>query len=240
MQDLTMLVQQYGVSLVYFYDDTLLADRERAMELCDRISASGLPLKWTCQSRADQLDGEMCAALAASGCVQIEIGVESGDPQILDAAGKQISLSDVRRAFQETRAAGIQTKANFILGLPGETLETIRKTSALATEINPTYASFFHLVPFPGSDLFSLYKRNGWLASQDWSRFSYHGEAVVSLPGASSALLNSERRRALASFYLRAEKLIEIGFITLHSLDFRAVMRGGVSLVNALALGWKR
>jgi radical SAM superfamily enzyme YgiQ (UPF0313 family) len=230
----TRLVDRLGVTLLYFYDDTFLARRERAVELAERIGRAGRPLKWICQGRADEVDDAVCAALARAGCVQIEIGIETGDPDILESIGKRIRLDHVRAAFAAARRNGLQTRANFLFGFPDETPATIRRTVAVAREVNPTYANFFHLVPVPGSRYFDLYRRNGWLITTDWGRFTYHGDALVSVPGVSARELDGAKRRALAGFFLRPGKLAELAAIFVRSRDVRTVVRGLLTLLNGL------
>ena len=236
MADLTALVEEHGASLVYFYDDTLVHDRERLARLCGEIRRSQLDFSWICQARADQLDLELCRMLAGSGCRQIEIGVESGDVGVMSAVNKELDPRQVKSAFRAAAAAGMETKANFIFGLPGETLESMRRTTELALELQPTWASFFNFVPFPGTPLFDEYRLRGWMATMEWGRYAYHGEPVVSLPGASTAELRQARRRALAAFYLNPAHLMRQGRRLLDTEERRALWRGGAALLNGVVV----
>lgn len=234
LSDVDELVNRYGVSLLYFYDDTFLSRPETVKEFCKKVRGLGRRLKWICQGRADEVGEDVCRTLVAGGCAQLEIGVECGDQRILDDVGKRIDLDQVRHAFLAARCAGLQTKANFIFGFPGETPASIRTTSRLAVEIEPTYANFFHLVPFPGSALYDLYRRNKWLATDDWGSFIYHGRAVVSVPGASADVLSRAKSRALRRFYLQPRKLIQLTGILFSSRKFGTVLRGFFGFVNEL------
>ena len=234
MADLSMLVEDHGVSLLYFYDDTLLSDRGRALALCEAIRRTRRPLRWICQGRADEVDSEICEALADGGCVKMEIGVECGDATVLEDVGKGIELDRVKEVFDTPKRVGIQTKANFMLGFPGETKETIRKTISLAMRIDATYVNFFLLVPFPGSALFEKYRRKGWLLTSDWARFSYHDSAIVSVPGASAEALDRAKREGLRRFYLRPAKLAQIVVLALRSGDVSTFLRGILGFLNGL------
>jgi anaerobic magnesium-protoporphyrin IX monomethyl ester cyclase len=237
MRDVSALVERHRVSLLYFYDDTFLADRARAEELAVRLRREQPALRWICQGRADELDRDLAVTLQVSGCVQIEIGVERATRELRREAVKDIDDESVRRAFTAARFAGLETKANFIFGFPDETPETLHAGAALARELNPTYVNFFHLVPLPGSAYFDLYRRKGWLATLDWRRFGYHGRALVAVPGASPALLDRAKRSALARFYLRPRKVWELVSAMRRSGDAATVARGLAALANGLLAG---
>jgi radical SAM superfamily enzyme YgiQ (UPF0313 family) len=93
----------------------------------------------------------------------ITFGVESGDNAILEVLKKAYTTDDVRKAFRLSREAGIETTANMIIGSPGDTRETIEKTIRFAIEIDPDYASFNNLIPFPNTELYRMAKKNRWL-----------------------------------------------------------------------------
>lgn len=234
LETVEALVRRDHVTLLYLYDDTLLTNRPRALALAEGIANAFPDLRWICQARASEVDPEICNALADSGCVKLEIGVESGAPKILDAVGKQLDPAQVPRAFQAARDAGLQTKANFIFGFPNETADTIERTLALAVETNATYANFFNLVPFPGTALYETYRDAGFLQTTDWGRFSYHGQPLVSVPGASTDDLARAKRAALRRFYLRPGKLVELAEVSLRSRDPRAFARGLFGMLNEL------
>jgi len=235
MEVIETLVRRDRVTLLYLYDDTLLANRRRTRALAERIADSFPDLRWVCQARVSEVDDEICRVLAGSGCVKLEIGVESGASEVLEEIRKPVDPTRVRGAFAAARRAGIQTKANFIFGFPNETADTIERTIALAVEAGATYANFFNLVPFPGTALFERYREEGFLLADDWDRFSYHGRPLVAVPGASAEVLARAKREALRRFYLRPGKLFELGGVSLLSRDLGALVRGLFGMLNELA-----
>src|SRR5512137_260317 len=100
-------------------------------------------------SRVDRIDEELLLLMAQSGCKVISYGVESGVQEILDRAGKGITIPQVVRAFALTRKAGIESAAHIILGLPGESPSTIKETLRLVRKIRPDYVQFYGAIPFP-------------------------------------------------------------------------------------------
>jgi radical SAM superfamily enzyme YgiQ (UPF0313 family) len=219
------LLGRQGYGLLFFDDDTFTLDRRRAMETMAYLRRRHPRMRWICHTRADTLDAELVREMRASGCVEVQIGVESGDEEVLAATGKGITTEDARRAFALLRGQGIATWATFILGNAGETPESIRASMRLAREINPTYATFITLLPLPGTRIFEEYKAAGYLTTLDWGRYTWHGEPVISLPGLDSKALAEARRRAFLGFYLRPGKLFQSGRNTLRSLSFREMRR---------------
>src|SRR6185503_13319494 len=101
----------------------------------------------------------------ASGCIGISFGIESGVQQILDNVRKVATVEQGRIAVRTVNAAGIQTLAHFILGLPGETPATIRQTIDYAKEIDPDWAQFYCATPLPGTVFMDQAKQAGHLAA---------------------------------------------------------------------------
>ena len=234
LDDLDKLVGEQNVTLLYFYDDSFTSKPERAAKIAQEILRKNWPLKWICQSRADELDDSLCRELAAGGCVKIEIGVECGDSDLREEAAKAIDDEQIRKSFKCAHEAGIQTKANFIFGFPGETEKTIQEAISLALELDATYVNFFHMVPFPGSRYYDIYREKGWLRTQSWSRFGYHGKPLVSVPGADGTLLDQARKQALFRFYFRPSKLIQIIRNLIWSRNFQTGFQGFLALVNGV------
>jgi len=110
----------------------------------------------------DRIDEEMLSWLKKAGCSMIAYGVESGNQVGIDYLQKGITLSQIRRAFALTRQAGIQPMAYFILGIPVETYAQGLETIRFARELNPDYAQFSILSPFPGTKLYEEAKAKGW------------------------------------------------------------------------------
>jgi anaerobic magnesium-protoporphyrin IX monomethyl ester cyclase len=143
-----------GIGEIYFRDETFTADRQRVLDICRGITEGGLRFSWICNSRVDTLDQEMVLAMRQAGCHLIKFGTESGNQSVLDASKKGISLEQTRQAFHWCRKAGIDTHAHFMVGMPGETLETLDETLNFALEIDPTTVTFGICTPYPGTPLF--------------------------------------------------------------------------------------
>lgn len=167
---LDTLCTQYGVRDLTFYDDEFTLDRRRVVEMCNLLVQRPLDLEWTCEARVDLVDMELLTVMRKAGCRLIYYGIESGDQHILDRLNKTITLARVDSAVRFTREAGIKAAAYFMLGCPGETRETMKRTVDYARELRLDHAQFSVCSPLPGSALYEQYGRG-----KDWGRFQYLG-----------------------------------------------------------------
>ena len=135
-----------GVRVISCLDSLFTLPQSRLVELCELLLARGVDLRWLCYARADDLlDPEVCALMARAGCVQVQIGAESGDQGMLDRMNKRCRVEDNERALSNCQAAGISTLVSVILGFPGETATTVGRTLDFVRRSRPdfVYASPF-------------------------------------------------------------------------------------------------
>ncbi len=124
----TMPVADDGLRRVYFTDDNLFANRDRARSMCRALIASGMRLRWRGMFRIGILDDEIANLLAESGCLEVMLGIESGDPGILANMNKRIDPDQALAGLALLNRYGINTKSFFIVGFPGETARSIDTT----------------------------------------------------------------------------------------------------------------
>ncbi|HYD47386.1 MAG TPA: radical SAM protein [Terriglobales bacterium] len=185
------------------WSDTFTLDRNYVLELCRELQSRDLGIRWMCNSRVDSIDAEMVAAMKASGCIGISFGIESGVQTILDNVRKGTTVAQGRTAVKMVKDAGIQSLGHFILGLPGETPDTIRETIDYAKDIDPDWAQFYCATPLPGTAFHAQAKQAGHLAeAAPWRQFEFN-TPLISTPELSSAELNRARVRAYFEFYAR-------------------------------------
>lgn len=227
--EMEMVKNKFGIKYITMWSDTFTLDRDFVIELCREVLERGLKIKWMCNSRVDTIDEEMLVFMEKAGCIGIAFGVESGVQSILDRAGKKIRVSQIKKAFALMKKTRIESLAHFILGLPGETKETIKETVKFAKKIDPDYAQFYCAVPFPGTPLRTLAKQKGWIASDNWRDYEIN-QAVLETKNLSRRDLEKARQKAYLSFYLRPgyiykklsrlRSLSDIKFFTIHSFKF--------------------
>ncbi len=162
MLEINDLIKKFGVKGVYFVDDTFTLDPKWVIRFCDKLIESNVKLIWACQARVNTIREDVLRKMKKAGCVQLDIGVESGSDRILKNLKKGINVEMTRKAFKIIKTVGMRTEASFIIGSPGETMEDIRKTEELIEEINPSITMCNIMTPHPGSEIYDMAKKNHW------------------------------------------------------------------------------
>jgi radical SAM superfamily enzyme YgiQ (UPF0313 family) len=130
LDEVTILLEDYGVDRIRIEDDDFIEDREWARAFCDGMRVRGLSgrLEWEAKGRPNQMDAELLRDLRSAGCFRLLMGVESLDPQLLKRLNRGVTVDMVERALGLLRASGVAVQATVILGIPGETLDATRYT----------------------------------------------------------------------------------------------------------------
>ncbi len=193
-----------GIHHVHMYADLFTVNRQQVVELCRLIIASGLKVKWTCNSRVDYVDEEMLRLMGQAGCWYISWGIESANEGILKSIRKGYRKEQVVQALRWAKAAGINNWGYFIIGLPGETEETIRETIAYAKAL-PLDICLFHIAaPYPGTPFFYEVVQNGWFRpGTNWEEVDMDRSTVLDYPGLSAERLEYWQKRATREWSLR-------------------------------------
>jgi anaerobic magnesium-protoporphyrin IX monomethyl ester cyclase len=179
-----------GFKEVNFEDDLLTLNHKHLHAVCDEIIARGLKFNWSAFARVDTVTPEILKKMREAGCTWVSYGVESGNQQILDLVKKKITLEKVRYAVQIAREAGVKVLASFIIGLPGETRETLKDTMDFAQEIQ-TFYGFHVLAPFPGSEVREEADKYGLeILTSDWAKYDAN-RAVTRTKGAGPEDINA-------------------------------------------------
>ena len=164
-------VEKYSPGEIFFDDDTFTIGKTRVMEICREIRDRDLRVVWSCMGRTDTVDDEMLADMFNAGCRKIKFGVETGSKRIMAAIQKGLDLDKVATAFQIARSVGMEVHGTFMIGLPGETRDTVRET-----------VQFSIATPFPGTDFYEQCSQNGWLVTEKWENYDGNFGSVVSYP----------------------------------------------------------
>jgi radical SAM superfamily enzyme YgiQ (UPF0313 family) len=206
------LVEEQGAAEIGVLDDSFNIDRARVLALCERLVAEGLnQVPWIMINgiRANLADEEVLGAMKRAGCKRAAFGVESGNQAILDTVvDKHLTLEQVRAAFRAARAVGMETIGFFIVGLPGETEETMEDTIRFAIELDPVVANFSIATPFPGTAMYETVKAGGQILADDWDDFVFfEGKARFEMPGLPAELVERKWKEAYRRFYLRPRRI---------------------------------
>jgi anaerobic magnesium-protoporphyrin IX monomethyl ester cyclase len=193
-----------GFQHIRVEDDLFTFRRERAMAICREMVRRDLRIRWRAYARVDTVDEELLEWMSGSGCERLLFGAESGSPEILRRIRKGITPSQTRSAVAMTRRAGIGVLASFVIGLPGETSETVQETVAFAESLDVPY-SLNLLTPYVGTDIRERASELGLqILSDDWRLYA-QGKPLVT----SSTLGSWHLSRAAGRYRRRLRQYLE-------------------------------
>jgi len=153
---------------IFFEDDTLPANKDRCIEFCELVQKRGIKIPWTANCRVD-VDYETLRAMRQAGCRMVCVGFESGEQSLLDAIHKGTTVEMMHQFAHDARRAGILVHGCFMVGLPGETPETMQKTLDIAIALSPDTAQFYPVMVYPGTEMYEQYMRDGLLTARKYS-----------------------------------------------------------------------
>ncbi|MDD5668803.1 MAG: radical SAM protein, partial [Candidatus Omnitrophica bacterium] len=197
---------RFGIRDLDMYDTVFTADKERTLEICSRIRAKRLKISWMARTHINLVDEELLKEMKAAGCRMLMYGIESVDGRILKNLGRQIVTPDqIREKVRMTKKAGISAFGFFMLGCPGETQETILRTTETSRSLGLDFAQFTRLTPIGGTPLYEKYKVTH--KHDFWSAVVREGFSSQSLAPLETTLSNEEIlrfvRQATIRFYFR-------------------------------------
>lgn len=170
IDEIKMLKKQYKIKHVDFLDETFTFNKTWVLKFCDLLQREAIGISWACFVHPNTADKEMFIKMKESGCKEVEIGVESGSPEILKELKRNYTPEDIKSLFSMLRKLKMKTRAFAMGGLPSESKETIRQTEALIQEIKPDVTTLFLFIPIPGSELYQSAKEAGYVEdNMDWS-----------------------------------------------------------------------
>ena len=205
--------RDYGLKFFYLWGDTVTLNVKSFSAFCEELIARKLPVQWFGNARADNLgDPAFVKRLRQAGCWMLALGIETESETTRKDMMKRLEGEKIRKALVNMRAAGIKSFGFFILGYPGDTPASLERTIDYAIELDPDFANFYPAVPYPGTDLYEKAKREGLLASEDWTRMEY-SYYLLKGNGLDEPTLLHAINRAKRRFYLRP------GYLARHTGD---------------------
>lgn len=150
--ELKTIISEYDIRHFLFLDDAFNLKRDRMLTLCSKIKPLGI--KWRCYARAELNTKEVLYAMKEAGCVEIGVGIESGSQKILDIVGKGNTVKKNTRFVMDCKEVGISANAFIMIGLPGETYETVEETKRWMQELRPDKFGFNIFMPYAGTPVY--------------------------------------------------------------------------------------
>jgi len=199
------LVKERGALEIGVLDDSANIRKPRLHQLSDLLIANGLnhvPWIFVNGIRANLADLDLLKKLKAAGLKRTAFGVETGDPEMIVRVNKHEDHDTIRQAFRNAKLAGIETIGFFIIGLPGDTRDSMQRTIDFAIEIDPMIANFSMMTPYPGTMVYEEVKRNGRFLMKSWEDYVFFDQKARYEMGDLTAELTEEMyRRAYRQFY---------------------------------------
>ena len=190
-----------NIKEIFFDDDTFTIGKERVLALCERFKP--LNFTWSCTSRV-HVDLETLQAMRAAGCRLFIVGFESGNPQILKNIKKGATVEQAREFMKNCKKAGIVVHGDFIIGLPGETPETIEQSLQFAKELDCETIQVSIAHAYPGTDFYNFAQTNGYFRSDvEMTDETGHQLPHIEYPGLSRAQMMEAVEYFYDQYYFR-------------------------------------
>ncbi|MFA5175704.1 MAG: radical SAM protein [Candidatus Nanoarchaeia archaeon] len=227
------LAYDMGVREIELYDDAFTINKQRARDICEGIKKRKLKLRWDMRTRVDMVDEEILKILKSAGCCRINYGIESGDQGILNFMKKDITLEKVEKAVLLSKKLGFEVFGYFILGCPGETEETLKKTIEFSRKYPFDYVQFTRMVPLPRTELYRQYMEE---KGQDyWLEYTQgqHKDEQIHLVGTqlSEKRIEEAVKNAYRGFYLRPKQVLKTLLRTRSFGELNKYISAGINFV---------
>ncbi len=191
------LRQKFGVRHVNIYDDLFTADKKRIIELCDMLTENPIDIQFNCAVRVGYAPDELLNRLKGAGCLMVSLGIESADPELHKVG---VTADTVRDTVTRIQAAGLRAKGLFMMGLPGETEDSIRRTSDFVLSLGLDDMNMAKFTPFPGAPLWKTIRDEGTF-EEDWEQMNCLNFVFVPKTIGSREILNQLYNEHVKRFY---------------------------------------
>jgi len=204
-------INNRGIYYFMLWDDIATYDKKRMLDFCIEMKRTGLykKNKWACTTRVDRLDEALAKNMKEAGCFMISLGIESASQKVLNLNRKGIKVEDSTRAVNAARKYGIKTIGHFIIGLPGDNKKTINETISFAKKLKLSFAQFYTVATYRGSELYEQAQKEGWLKEKGYAKID-QARANVSYSQLSDLEIEQFRRKAYLRFYLRPRAIYSL------------------------------
>jgi radical SAM superfamily enzyme YgiQ (UPF0313 family) len=215
LDEIETAIERYGAHTINFADEIFLMDHPNTRAILQGIIDRGLTrhIGWAALTRANLVTLDLIALARRAGCINLDLGVESGDDRILKTLRKQITVEQTRNAVKMIKDHGIRLTTYYILGHPGETRETIKRTIDLAVELNTNGIAVGLMTPYPGTAVYDMARagEHGYrLLSEKWSEYDKYGGRALAIEGIPHNTLVKYQTLAYVLFYLKNMKFVEM------------------------------
>lgn len=229
------LVKNFGIREISIKDDMFILSHDRVVEFCRQLRNKKIDLTWSCNARVNCVSDELLREMKKAGCWMISYGIESGSQKMLEKMMKGVTKNQVIKALELTRKNDIVSKGFFMVGIPGETNETLKETLSFVKKLPLDELNINFFTPFPGSKFFGEVVQEGF--EPDFSRMTMLDPIYVPKQLHMEDMLKFQKKM-IYSFYLQPFK---IGLYVIRTLknfnEFKRVVRMGKMLIAVVYEG---
>lgn len=216
LDEIAYAIDHYGVHTIHFQDEIFLFDNEFTRNLLREMIKRGInkKIKWLGLTRVNFVNRELMKLAKEAGCFKLEMGVESGDDEILKKIGKGFTVNEVIKAVNIIKDTGIELMTYYILGHPYENIKTLRKTLKLAVRLNTDGIAVGLMVPYPGTKIYEMASKGAGgykLISNDWSDYDKYGGKALELKELTHNELIKWQFKIYLYYYLLNLRFIDLG-----------------------------
>ncbi len=234
LDEIEHLIEKYKAKEIHIWDDNFTVNKKRVLDFCKEFKERNIdiPISIPQGLRVDQVDEETLKALKEIGVYSLGFGVESGNNEILRIVKKNTNTDQIRKAISLAKKFKFEIWAFFMIGLPGDTEETIRQTIDFAKELDPDLAKFLILKPFPGSEVYKQLDEQGLILEKDYDKYGVYHTPVHKLPTVSPQRMLEIEKKAYREFYFRPKKILQQITRTKSVHRFRLNLKAALSILK--------
>lgn len=219
VDEIEVLINKFNAKEIKFWDDAINVIPTRVINICNEMINRGIKIPWSCIARINNMDEQILKKMKEAGCWQISYGIESGNQKVLDNIKKDLTIDQIKKVVSITNKVGIRTRGFFMLGLPGDTKETMKQTIDFAKRLRLDIANFYITTPYPGTDFYDDIKKSGELKEVSYNEYltNFPDEISYVPKSLTAGLIKECQWKAYKSFYLRPQYIIRqfLGLIML-------------------------
>ncbi|HEY4761177.1 MAG TPA: radical SAM protein [Thermoguttaceae bacterium] len=224
-QEVKLLQDRYGIREVCFYDDTFTAIKREVRAFCRAVLDWKLDLTWSCFTRIDAFEEETFRMMKDAGCHQVMFGVESANQDILKNINKKINVDKAEHVIRSMQKLGLDVRAAFMLGNPGETEVTMEENIRFALRLDPDLVQFNITTPFPGTEMYRWADENNFLLTRNWEDYDL-SRPIMKLPTVAPEVVQRYYDSAHRRFFLRPKFILKRLWRLRNPTELASVVRG--------------
>ena len=212
VDEMELCQKELGIHEFFIYDDTFTIDKKRVVATCEEIKRRKLDIGWDFRARTNTVTPELLKLLRSSGCERIHYGVEVPNDRLMRVLKKGLKVDSVVEAFRETRKAGIETLAYFMIGVPTQSKEEVYETFEFMKKLDPDFVHLTILTPFPATQIYYQGMQQGLIEKDYWREFAQNPTTEFEPPYWTEILSREELHQGILdgyrSFYVRPSYIL--------------------------------